>query len=89
MFILGFKARVSSLIDTWQRCSDIHSLKFTPGATPLPVFVGSIAASHFPHMRVSAVVLFLFFCQNHFLNLNSTILGRSNWSIDLMNDNPL
>ena len=34
--------------------SDICSLKFTSGATPLLVYMASILASHFPHMCVSA-----------------------------------
>ena len=37
----------------------ISSLIFTSGATPLPVYNGSIAASPLPHMRVSAEVKFL------------------------------
>ena len=32
---------------------DIHSPRFTSGATPLPVLMASIAASHFPHMCFS------------------------------------
>ena len=35
---------------------DICSLRFTSGMTPLPVYMSSIAASHFPHMYVSAEV---------------------------------
>ena len=34
----------------------IRSLRFTSGATPLPVYNASIAASRLPHMRVSAEV---------------------------------
>ena len=34
----------------------IHSLRFTSGATPLLVYNASIAASHLPHMRISAEV---------------------------------
>ena len=40
-------------------CEGVHnirSLRFTFGATPLPVYIASIAASHFPHMHVSAEV---------------------------------
>ena len=48
---LGFKARVGSAL--FKLCGgvcDIHSLRFTSGATPLPVYIASIAASHFsPH----------------------------------------
>ena len=54
---LGFKARVgSALFELCRGIHDIHSLRFTPGATPLPVYIASIAASHFPHIRVSAEV---------------------------------
>ena len=54
---LGFKARVgSALFELCRGICDIHSLRFTSGATPLPVYIASIAASHFPHMRVSAEV---------------------------------
>ena len=35
---------------------DIHFLRFTSGATPLLVYMASIAASCFPHVRVSAEV---------------------------------
>ena len=35
---------------------DIHSLRFTSGATPLPVYIASIAASCFPHMSISVEV---------------------------------
>ena len=34
----------------------IHSLKFTSGATPLPVYMASIAASCSPYIHVSAEV---------------------------------
>ena len=54
---LGFKARVSSAL--FELCGGIcyiHSLRFTSGVTPLPVYNASIAASHLPHMRVSAEV---------------------------------
>ena len=34
----------------------IHSLRFTSGVTPLPVYNASIAASRLPHMCVSAGV---------------------------------
>ena len=54
---LGFKARVSSAL--FKLCGgvrDIRSLRFTSWATPLPVYIASIAASHFPHMHVSAEV---------------------------------
>ena len=35
---------------------DVHSLRFTSGVTPLLVYMASIAASHLPHMPVSAEV---------------------------------
>ena len=35
---------------------DIHPLRFTSGATPLPVYNASIIASRLPHMRVSTEV---------------------------------
>ena len=58
---LGFKARVgSALFALGGGICDIHSLRFTSGMTPLPVYNASIAASHLPHMRVSAEVG----CQN-------------------------
>ena len=54
---LGFKARVGSAL--FELCGGVHnirSLRFTSGATPLPVYKASIAASRLPHMRVSAEV---------------------------------
>ena len=54
---LGFKARVGSAL--FKLCGgvrDICSLRFTSGVTPLLVYTASIAASHLPHMRVSAEV---------------------------------
>ena len=33
---------------------DIPSLRFISGMTPLPVYMASMAASHFPHMCVRA-----------------------------------
>ena len=54
---LGFKARVgSALFELCGGVRDIHSLRFTSGATPLLVYIASIAASGFPHMCVSAEV---------------------------------
>ena len=54
---LGFKARVgSALFELCRGVHDICSLRFTSGATPLPVYIASIAASRFPHMHVSAEV---------------------------------
>ena len=54
---LGFKARVGSALFTLGGgIHDIHSLRFTSDATPLLVYNASIAASHLPHMCVSAVV---------------------------------
>ena len=54
---LGFKARVgSALFELCRGVRDIRSLRFTSGATPLPVYKASIAASCLPHMRVSAEV---------------------------------
>ena len=54
---LGFKARANSAL--FKLCGgkyDIHSLRFTSGATPLLVYNASIAASRFPNMHVSAEV---------------------------------
>ena len=54
---LGFKARVgSALFARGAGIHDIHSLKFTSGVTPLPVYNVSIAASCLPHIHVSAQV---------------------------------
>ena len=54
---LGFKARVgSALFEFYGGIHDIHSLRFTSDVTPLPVYNTSIAASHLPHMHVSAEV---------------------------------
>ena len=54
---LGFKARVGSALFTLGGgVCNIRSLRFTSGATPLPVYNASIAASCLPHMRVSAEV---------------------------------
>ena len=54
---LGFKARVgSALFELCGGVCDIHSLRFTSGATPLLVYTASIAASRLPHMHVSAEV---------------------------------
>ena len=41
---LGFKARVGNLI--CRGICDIHSLRFTSGATPLQVYMASTSASH-------------------------------------------
>ena len=50
---LGFKARVgSALFELCGGVCDIHSLRFTSGATHLPVYKASIAASRLPHMRI-------------------------------------
>ena len=48
---LGFKARVgSALFELCRGIRDIRSPRFTSGATPLPVYIASIAAGHFfPH----------------------------------------
>ena len=46
----------SALFELCGGIHDIHSLRFTSGVTPLPVYIASIAAGHFPHMRVSAEV---------------------------------
>ena len=54
---LGFKARVGSAL--FKLCGgvrDIRSLRFTSGATPLLVYIASIAAGRFPHMCVSPEV---------------------------------
>ena len=54
---LGFKARVGfALFELCGGVRDICSLRLTSGVTPLPVYNASIAASHLPHMRVSAEV---------------------------------
>ena len=54
---LGFKARVgSALFKLCRGVCDIHSLRFTSDVIPLPVYIASIAAGHFPHMHVSAEV---------------------------------
>ena len=54
---LGFKARVgSALFELCRGICDIRSLRFTPGVTPLLVYIVSIAAGRFPHMRFSAEV---------------------------------
>ena len=54
---LGFKARVgSALFELCGGIRDIRSLRFTSGATPLPVYNASTAASRLPHMLVSAEV---------------------------------
>ena len=54
---MGFKARVgSALFEICGGVRDIRSLRFTSGATPLPVYNASIAASRLPHMCVSAEV---------------------------------
>ena len=54
---LGFKARVgSALFALSGGIRNICSLRFTSGATPLPVYNASIAASRLPHMHVSAEV---------------------------------
>ena len=45
----GFKARVGSLIATWQRHMwYIHSLRFTFGTTPADLLPASMAAGCFP-----------------------------------------
>ena len=54
---LGFKARVgAALFELCGGVRDIHSLRFTSGATPRPVYIANIAAGHFPDMHVSAEV---------------------------------
>ena len=53
----GFQSQSGfCLIRTCGGIRNIRSLRFTSGATHLPVYNASIAASHLPHMRVSAVV---------------------------------
>ena len=42
---LDFKARVRSLIHTWQRCT--CSLKFMPGVTPVVLLTTSMGAGTF------------------------------------------
>ena len=53
---LGSKPEWAALFVLGRDVHDIHSLRFTSGVTPLPVYMASIAASCFPHMRVSAEV---------------------------------
>ena len=50
---LGFKTRVGSLIWTLQRHTWYIYLRFTSGATPLPVYNASIAAGCLQQMHVS------------------------------------
>ena len=53
----GFQSQSGfCLIQTCGGVRNIHSLRFTSGATHLPVYNASIAASRLPHMRVSAEV---------------------------------
>ena len=57
MSLLGFKARVgAALFELCGGIRDIRSLRFTSGATPLLVYIASITADCFLHMRVSAEV---------------------------------
>ena len=54
---LGFKARArSTLFELCGDIPDICCLRYTSGATPLPVYNASIAVSHLPRMHVSAEV---------------------------------
>ena len=48
--------QTSGLFELCGGIHDIRSLRFTSGATPLPVYMTSIAAGCFPHMCVSAEV---------------------------------
>ena len=53
----GFQSQSGfCLIRTCRGVRNIRSLRFTSGATHLPVYNASIAASHLPHVHVSAVV---------------------------------
>ena len=53
----GFQSQSGfCLIHAWWRLHNIYSLRFTSGATPLPVYNASIAVSCLPHMHVSAEV---------------------------------
>ena len=57
MSSLVFKTGVgSALFELCGGIRDICSLRFTSGATPLPVYIASIATGCFPHMCVSAEV---------------------------------
>ena len=57
MYPLGFKARVgSALLVLAEGVREIRSLRFTSGATLLPMYMASMAAGRFPHMHVSAEV---------------------------------
>ena len=55
-FFKFFVGHMSALFKLCGGICDIHSLRFTSGMTPLLVYMVSIAASHFPHMHVSAEV---------------------------------
>ena len=48
-FPLGFKARVGSLIRSLVKAYITCCLAFVSGATPLPVYIASIATSHLLH----------------------------------------
>ena len=53
----GFQSQSgSALFELCGGVRDICSLRFTSGATPLTVYIASIAAGCFPHMHVSAEV---------------------------------
>ena len=39
----------------WGIC-DIHSLRFTSGVTPLPMYMASIVAGHFSYMHILAEI---------------------------------
>ena len=60
---LSFKTRVGSLIRTLPRHACYTSVRFTSGATPLPVYMASIAASRLPHMHsIANNVYFIIRC---------------------------
>ena len=52
----GFQRQSAALFTLGRGVHDIHSLRFTSGVTHLLLYNASIAASHLPHMRVSAEV---------------------------------
>ena len=62
---LGFKARVdSALFELCGGIRDICSLRSPSGATPVLVYISSIAVSRFPRMHVSVEVLIQSFNSN-------------------------
>ena len=52
---LRFKARVGNVCD-------VFTLRFTSGATPDKDLMARMAASHFPHIPVSAELIEIWYC---------------------------